>query len=41
MDKDKLVEILVKRHDFSLERIEKQLDKFKEVKKESAQKKLF
>jgi flap endonuclease-1 len=41
MDKDKLIEILVKRHDFSLERIEKQLDKFKEAKKEQGQRKLF
>jgi len=41
MDKDKIVEILVKRHDFSLERIEKQLDKLKEVKKGEGQKKLF
>lgn len=41
MDKDKLIEILVKRHEFSLERIEKQLDKFKEAKREQGQRKLF
>jgi flap endonuclease-1 len=41
MDKDKIIEILVNRHDFSLERVQKQFDKFKEVKKEQGQKKLF
>ena len=41
MDKDKIIEILVNRHDFSLERVSKQFDKFKEVKKEQGQKKLF
>lgn len=34
-------EILVRRHDFSEERVQKQLDKLHEVKKEQAQRKLF
>ena len=41
MNLAKVKEILVERHDFSLERVEKQFEKLKEVKKESAQKKLF
>ena len=38
---EKVREILVQRHQFSLERVEKQLDKLNEVKKEGAQRKLF
>jgi len=41
MEKDKIIEILVKRHEFSLERVEKQLDKLKEAKKDEGQRKLF
>ena len=41
LDEEKIKNMLVKRHDFSLERVEKQLDKLKELKKESAQKRLF
>lgn len=41
LDEEKIIDILVKRHDFSLERVQKQLDKLKESKKDSAQKKLF
>jgi flap endonuclease-1 len=41
MNKDKIIDLLVRRHDFSLERIEKQLDKFKEAKKDQGQRKLF
>ena len=41
LNEDKVKEILVKEHNFSLERIENSLNKLKEVKKESAQKKLF
>jgi flap endonuclease-1 len=37
----RIKEILVERHQFSLERVEKQLDKLNEVKKESGQRKLF
>jgi len=41
LDRDKVKNILAKGHDFSLERVEKRLDKLQEIKKESAQKKLF
>jgi flap endonuclease-1 len=41
IDRAKIKDILVREHEFSLERIEKQLDKLLEVKKESAQRKLF
>lgn len=41
MDEKKIVELLVNEHEFSLERIQKQLDKLKDVKKENAQRKLF
>ncbi len=38
---EKVKEILVEEHDFSLERIDKALDKLKEIKKEGGQQKLF
>ncbi len=41
LDMEKVKEILVEEHDFSLERIEKHLDKLKEIKKEGGQQKLF
>jgi len=41
LDKDKVKEILVREHDFNLERVEKHLDKLREIKKQSAQRKLF
>ena len=41
LNEDKVKTILVKEHDFSLERVEKQLEKLHEIKKEQAQKKLF
>lgn len=41
LDEDKIKKILVEEHEFSAERVEKQLGKLKEVKKESAQRKLF
>ncbi len=41
MDAKKIIEILVERHNFSSERVQKQLDKLNKVKKQSAQKKLF
>ena len=41
MNRDKIIEILVERHDFSLERVQKQLDKLTEVKMKGAQQKLF
>jgi len=40
-NEEKIIEILVKRHEFSLERVKSQLDKLKEVKKKNAQQKLF
>ena len=40
-DEKKIKEILVERHEFSLERVENQLLKLKGLKKENAQKKLF
>ena len=41
MDVDKIKEVLVRKHDFSLERVEKQLEKLYEIKKKSAQRTLF
>ncbi len=41
LDQGKIKKILVDEHDFSLERVNKQLDKLKEVKKQGAQRKLF
>ena len=41
LDAGKIKKILVEEHDFSLERIEKNLDKLKEVKGKSSQKTLF
>lgn len=41
LDEKKIKEILVGRHDFSMDRVEKQLEKLHTVKKESAQKTLF
>ncbi len=41
LNERKIKEILVERHDFSLERVEKQLEKLKVVKKEGEQSKLF
>src|SRR3989344_4690321 len=40
MDVDKIKEVLVRKHDFSLERVEKQLEKLYEIKKKSAQRTL-
>ncbi len=39
-DQEKIKEILVKRHDFSEERVQKQIDKLKEIKQKSHQKNL-
>jgi len=41
LDSEKLKEILVNRHEFSLERVEKQLEKLGELKKKAGQKTLF
>lgn len=41
MDRDKIKDILVTRHDFSLERVEKQMDKLNKVIKQAGQKTLF
>ena len=41
LNEQKIIEILVERHEFSLERVQKQLDKLKDVKKKGAQQKLF
>ena len=41
LDADKIREILVERHDFSLERVNNQIDKLKENKSKGSQKKLF
>ncbi|MDO8459624.1 MAG: flap endonuclease-1 [Nanoarchaeota archaeon] len=41
LNEEKIKEILVNRHDFSLERVEKQLEKIKEAKKQESQRKLF
>ncbi|MEK6824912.1 MAG: flap structure-specific endonuclease, partial [Nanoarchaeota archaeon] len=38
---EKIKWILVKEHDFSLERVEKQLEKLVKIKNETSQKKLF
>ncbi len=40
-DEERLKEILVERHEFSFERVEKQFEKLREVKKQSAQRRLF
>jgi flap endonuclease-1 len=40
-NEEKIIEILVNRHEFSLERVKSQLGKLKEVKKKNAQQKLF
>ncbi|MBX4212291.1 flap structure-specific endonuclease, partial [Candidatus Pacearchaeota archaeon] len=40
-DEKKIKEILVERHDFSLERVENQIAKLKELKKQKAQRTLF
>lgn len=39
-DEDKIKEILVRKHDFSEERVQKQIDKLKEIKQKSQQKNL-
>jgi len=39
-DEDKIKEILVRRHDFSEERVQKQIDKLREIKQKSQQKNL-
>ena len=41
MDEEKMIEILVKRHEFSMERVQNQLDKLQEIKEQSKQKTLF
>ncbi len=41
LDRDKVKRILVEEHDFSLDRVEKHLDKLGEIKKQGAQRKLF
>lgn len=41
LDEEKIKEILVERHDFSMDRVEKQLEKLQDIKKASAQKTLF
>lgn len=41
LDEKKIKEVLVKRHDFSSDRVEKQLDKLRDLKKKAAQKTLF
>ena len=41
LDEEKIKEILVRRHDFSMDRVENQLAKLHEVKKERSQRKLF
>jgi flap endonuclease-1 len=41
LNKDKIIEILVNRHQFSLERVEKQFEKLNEVKEKGKQKTLF
>jgi len=40
VDEEKIKEILVQRHDFSEERVEKQLEKLREVKEKKKQKAL-
>ncbi len=41
IDEKKIKEILVNEHNFSLERVEKQLEKLRDIRKKSAQNKLF
>lgn len=41
LDEFKIKEILVERHQFSIERVDRQLDKLRELKRASGQKKLF
>lgn len=41
LNEEKIKEILVERHQFSLERVEKQLDKLRGVRKQEGQRKLF
>ncbi len=41
LDEDKIKEILVERHEFSMERVEKQLEKLRELKGKQSQKTLF
>ena len=41
LDEDKIRKILVEEHDFSADRVEKQLEKLRNIKKKSAQRKLF
>lgn len=41
LDEEKIKEILVKRHEFSMERVQNQLDKLNEIKEQSKQKTLF
>ncbi len=41
LDREKIIELLVKRHDFSIERVEKQLEKLQERKRKASQKTLF
>lgn len=41
IDRDAVIDLLVKKHEFSQERVEKQLDKLMEVKRGEGQKKLF
>lgn len=41
LNEEKVKEILVERHQFSNERVDRQLDKLREVKKEAGQRKLF
>ncbi len=41
LDEERIKEILVNEHDFSIERVEKQLEKLREIKRESGQRKLF
>ena len=41
LSEEKIREILVEEHDFSLERVEKQFDKLREIKRKAGQQKLF
>jgi len=41
LDENKIKEILVNRHEFSMERVEKQLDKLHDIKRQAGQKTLF
>src|SRR3989338_8521835 len=41
LDEDKIKELLVNRHEFSAERVEKQLEKLREIKRQGGQKTLF